>query len=152
MTTIPLMQPVLPDQPDVWRALTDEQLRLACETDEHGLLTRRAMRVRQAALLDRWYLIRNVHGWRSRNGRVEAYFTTAGIERPYHGVWGVYGAFRQISQDDEFARTLTLEAHEIGSIEPISIAQAQRLYDRIRAKVGPRGNLGPRPGDAVGRG
>ena len=39
MTVIPVMQPILADQPDVWRALTDEQLRLAFETDEHGLLT-----------------------------------------------------------------------------------------------------------------
>ena len=151
MTVIPVMQPILADQPDVWRALTDEQLRLAFETDEHGLLTRRAMGVRKDAMLDRWYLIRNIYGWKSKNGRVETHFTVAGIERPYHGPWGVYAAFQQITQDSETARTMTLDAHEIGAIEPITTAQARALYDRIRVRVGQRANLGPRPGEIAGR-
>lgn len=153
MTNIRLLDPVLADHPDVWREFTPEQLQSAMERDEHGLLTREAMRVRENALLDRWYLIRNTFAWKGRNGRVEAYFTVAGIEKPYHGVWGVYAAFQNIVQDAEFAQTMTLEAHAIGMIEPISTAQAQRLYDRIRARVGPRANIGPRPGDhIVGRG
>lgn len=152
MTTIPLMQPVLPDQPDVWRALTDEQLRLATETDEHGLLTARAMQVRESALLDRWYLIRNVYGWASREtNRIETHFTVAGIERPYHGVWGVYAAMQQITQSDEMAHDIAIDAHEMGMLEPISIQQAQALYDRIRAKVGPHADIGPRPAERAGR-
>lgn len=144
---IPVMDPVLPDQPDTWRAMTDEQLRIATEHDDNGLLTPRALRARRDAMLDRWYLIRNVHGWKSRNGRVDRYFTVAGIEKPYHGVWGIYAAFENLTQDSEFAHTMTLEAHVIGMIEPITIQQARALYDRIRARVGPAANIGPRPGD-----
>lgn len=150
--TLPVLDPTLPDQPDVWRALGDEELRLANERDEHGLLTARAMRVRQNAALDRWYLVRNTFRWKSRNGRVEDYFTVAGIERPHHGPWGVFATFRQITQDDELAQTMTVEAHAIGMIEPISTAKARELYDRIRARVGPDANLGPRPGDDAERG
>ncbi len=151
-TMIPVMEPTLPDQPSVWRALTDHELRLANERDEHGMLTRRAMRVRQNAALDRWYLVRNTFRWKSRNGRVEDYFTVAGVERPHHGPWGVFAAFQKITQDDELAQTLTVGAHEIGMIEPISTAEARALYDRIRAKVGPEANIGPRPGTIAGRG
>lgn len=151
--TIPIHELVLPDQPDVWKALTAEQIAIANERNEYGLLTRRAAAMRKQAQMDRWFLIRNVWNWKSRNGRVERYFTTSGIERPYHGIWSIFAAYNDIVQDDELTATITMEAHRIGAHEPISVAKAQQLYDRIRHKLGLGSNakqverrLGPRPG------
>lgn len=155
MTTLPILEPMLPDTPDVWRALTAEQIAIANERDEYGLLTPGAMAVRKQAEMDRWYLVRNVFNWKSgkqgREGHIEGYFTTAGIERPYHGIWGIYAGYRSLVQNDDLAATMTLEGHQIGAHEPISIEQAQELYDRIRAKLGPRANIGPRPGSTERR-
>jgi len=155
MTMIPVLSPVLPDNPDTWRTLDERELRIATETDENGLLTRRAMAMRQRMLDDRWYLVRNVFNWQSsaqgRQGAVESYFTIAGIERPHRGIWGVYAALESITQDSELARTLTMNAQQIGAIEPITTEKARELYDRIRARVGPHANIGPRPGDTTPR-
>lgn len=156
MTSIPLLSPVLPDQPDVWKELTAAQIAAANEKDEYGNLTREAMVVRQEAVNQRWYLVRNVFNWKSgRTGRIERYFTTTGIERPYQGLYGIYAAYNDIVQNSELTQDITMEAHQIGAHEPISIEKAQSLYDRIVARTGPHRTqmdrirrLGPRPGTA----
>lgn len=151
-TTINPAEPVLGDQPSDWPELSPEVLAIARERDHNGLLTARAQRMRAVIEDTRWYLVKNVHGWKSgRSGRVEPYFTVAGIEKPCRGPWGVFATFQQITQDDDLARSLTMEAHRIGQLEPISLSHAQRLYDRIRARVGPHQNIGPRPGNLAER-
>lgn len=153
MTKLDLSQLLLPDNPSEWREVDVETALAANERNEFGLLTRKAVEIRREIMESRWYLVRNLFNWKSRNGRVERYFTTAGIERPYQGLWAVYAAYQNIVQDDELAYTITLNAHRIGAHEPITIEKAQQLYDRIRYKLGLRGlpkaielRLGPRPG------
>jgi hypothetical protein len=153
MTTLDLASLVLPDMPSEWRDVDIETVLAANEKDEHGLLTPRAMATRRRITEGRWYLIRNVFKWKSRNGRIESYFTTAGIERPYCGVYGIYAGYQDIVQDSELTQTITMQAHQMGAHEPISVEKAQQLYDRIRYKLGltrsrreTERRLGPRPG------
>lgn len=151
--TLDLSLMLLPDNPSEWREVRLDEALAANERDEYGLLTPAAQKLRREIMESRWYLVRNHFNWKSRNGRIEQYFTTAGIERPYQGLWAVYAAYNDIVQDDELTATITMEAHRIGAHEPISVAKAQQLYDRIRHKLGLGNNskqverrLGPRPG------
>lgn len=153
MSTLDLASVVLADSPSEWRDVDMATVAAANEKDQYGLLTPRAIATRRRILESRWYLIRNVFKWKSRNGRIERYFTTAGIERPYCGIYGIYAGYQDIVQDSELTQTITMQAHRMGAHEPITVEKAQELYDRIRYKLGltrshreTERRLGPRPG------
>ena len=104
-----------------------------------GLTSPAQWRLRTHLAGDRWFLLKNVWGWKSngrgRSGAVEEYFTLGGVERPFNGLDSIYGLFRD-RLTEEGASALFGDALKLGAIEPISPTRARRLSLRILAKTG----------------
>lgn len=144
--TAELLDPLLADKPREWDDdLTDAAGR---PIDPATLLPPAGTRILTPDQRDalwalsarRWFLLRNVHRFRSRGtGRVEEHFTYGGVPRPFNGLASLV-AHVQVVIDGEpsFAdmdRMLS-ELVRVGAIEPITTEYAGQLLTAILARTG----------------
>lgn len=132
---------VLPDNPPCWPEYDPQFVRELRWNPRvgHTVNVRRAFETIDA---DRWYLVKNVYGHRSRldrGGRVEGYETVFGVPRPRFGARGFFQVEQRISTDRVWHHGMTYEYAEtksggtpIGEPEPISVEDAYRYWERIR--------------------
>lgn len=131
----------IPDRPPQWQEIPVE---LARALAKPVLTPAEARKLRQILAAD-WLLLRNVYGFKCRQcGAKHAYFTRMCVERPFNRLNALVGLIQEMSQTDEVrARKQTLAVREhlisgmqIGTIDPITPQEAQRLLAAIEAKRG----------------
>lgn len=154
---------------EILEEMTGERLSTAevvslLEPDRWGALSHAQWRVRELIARQRWYVLRNVWGWKSsgqyggRVGAVEPYYTIGGKVAPMNGLDAVYAVIRDVCGADDPDATklqaslpdaLWREAWKLGAIEPITRKRARQyaleIYARTRGKIDllPKAGSGP---------
>lgn len=127
-----LLRPVLPDTPPQWQEVPAElaaRLRPA-----RGFLLPEEARLLDRILAADWLLLKNTHGFRcGRCSAVHAYLTAMCQERPFNRLSAIWGLIQE-RPDDE--RDLLISGIGLGTIEPISEAEARKLAWKIRFRGG----------------
>lgn len=123
--------------PSEWPEVDPELIELLRPDPVYGLITPEQLRRREEIAGTRWYVLRNIHRFRSKDTkRVEDYFTVGGVMRPFHGLAAIYAVLADILP----AQQLPLEALETvvryGAVEPISAQRAAMLRLEILRRTG----------------
>lgn len=125
-----LSAPVLADNPAEWPVVDAETLALLRPTN--GVFTVEQDRLMRRISASRWFLLRNDgpsgEAWPCRGcGQLHPFFSLHCRPRPYNGLTHAIGTLvERIGPEQIFS------AVEIGTVEPITVEYAFRLYSDLR--------------------
>lgn len=125
-----LRAPDLADNPAQWPTLTAEERALL--RPRNGIYLPEAAAILDKLALGRFFLLRNdgPHGerWRCKYcHELHPFFTLSCVPVPLNGLTYALGLLcERLDQDDVYS------AVAIGTIEPLDLAYARRLYDKLR--------------------
>jgi hypothetical protein len=124
-----LRAPELADNPAQWPTLTPEER--AILRPRNGIYSPQAAAILDRLALGRFFLLRNdgPHGerWRCKYCKGIHPFFTLCVPVPLNGLTYALGLLcERLDRDDVYS------AVAIGTIEPLDLAYARRLYDKLR--------------------
>lgn len=133
LTTADFLSPVLRDMPPEWDAVEAELLTKL--VPRYGIYTPWQYEQLERIAKSRWYLLRNdgpvaAPARCRRCGARHAYYTTACVERPLHGLQDLMAVVRRVVGMD-----VLIESIPLGTIEPISAGEAAQLWRRIQSRA-----------------
>ncbi len=132
LTTADFLSPVLDNMPSEWETIEAELI--AQLAPVHATYTPWQHAQLEAIAKSRWYLLRNdgpvAAPAKCRNcGRVHEYYTSACMERPFHGLQDLTAAVERV-----VGASIAIDTIPLGTIEPISAGEAAQLMKRILAR------------------